>query len=352
MRGPLAHSPVVGVCGFSGSGKTTLVEALVPRLARRGLAVAVVKHDAHGLTMDNPGKDSDRFFQAGATVVVHDPGQVVRRTHRAPGNEVLLAAVPDLLRDHDIVLVEGHKHTPLPLRLWLLGADGGGAPPEAGAFAATLTRDEDRPARAEDLIAAHLVACQAAQPLCAGLLIGGRSCRMGRPKQLLRSGGTSWAESVHAALFAHTPDVCLLGDGPSPAVLADLPRLPDVPGIRGPIAGMISALRWRPGAAWVFAACDMPLLDAAAVDWLLAQRKPGDWAVLPRSPGVERAEPLCAWYDPRMERLLERCDRPQAVVGESHVRLVDLPAKLADCWLGFNSPDQCEGRGVLDEPLD
>jgi len=53
-----------------------------------------------------------------------------------------------------------------------------------------------------------------------------------------------------------------------------------------------------------------------------------------------------------MERLLERCDRPQAVVGESHVRLVDLPAKLADCWLGFNSPDQCEGRGVLDEPLD
>ena len=33
----------VAFCGWSGSGKTTLLESLVPRLTRRGLAVAVVK---------------------------------------------------------------------------------------------------------------------------------------------------------------------------------------------------------------------------------------------------------------------------------------------------------------------
>ena len=56
--------PVLGVCGWSGSGKTTLIEAILPAFRAKGLKIAVIKHDVHGLDIDRPGKDSDRLFRA------------------------------------------------------------------------------------------------------------------------------------------------------------------------------------------------------------------------------------------------------------------------------------------------
>lgn len=350
MSGTPHNWPVAGVCGFSGAGKTTLIEAVVPRFIARGLAVAVVKHDAHGLTIDRPGKDSDRFFRAGATVVVHDQSQSVRREHGSAAGDGLQAILAGLVRDHDLVLVEGHKRTALPLRIWLEGDDGAGPPPEAGAFSAVLPRNGTRAVRFEEFVDAHLASCRARVPLCAGLLVGGKSTRMGRPKSLLRSAGRSWAEAVHAALAASVPDVFLLGDGPVSAELSGLPRLLDVPDRAGPLAGMVGAMRWRPDAAWVFAACDMPLLDAESIAWLLSHRESGVWAVMPRRPGFRRVEPLGAWYGPRIRSMMESSDRPQAVAAHDRARVVEIPGKMADRWLGFNSRAQCAGRIEVDEP--
>ncbi len=70
---PGVGAPVLAVCGFSGSGKTTLLETAIPRLVERGLAVAVVKHAAHGFQVDRAGKDSERLFRAGATIVLSGP---------------------------------------------------------------------------------------------------------------------------------------------------------------------------------------------------------------------------------------------------------------------------------------
>jgi len=68
-------APVISVCGYSGSGKSTLLEAVIPRLIAQGLSVAVVKHNAHGFAVDREGKDSDRFFKAGATVALRGPDE-------------------------------------------------------------------------------------------------------------------------------------------------------------------------------------------------------------------------------------------------------------------------------------
>ena len=72
---------VLACCGFKDSGKTTLIEAVVLLLRERGLSVAVVKHDAHGVQFDRPGKDSDRFFQAGADIVVRGSNESAARWH-------------------------------------------------------------------------------------------------------------------------------------------------------------------------------------------------------------------------------------------------------------------------------
>lgn len=97
---------VIGFSAWSGTGKTTLLEKVIRRMKARGLRVAVVKHDVHGIAPCEDGKDSGRFRAAGADrVALIGPG-------RAP--ERRLWEVLDALRDADIVLVEGFKHAPIP----------------------------------------------------------------------------------------------------------------------------------------------------------------------------------------------------------------------------------------------
>ncbi len=332
-----AHWPVLGICGFSGSGKTTLIERLVPRLAHRGLSVAVLKHDAHGMRVDAHGKDTDRFFRAGATVVGRDPEQSFLR--RAGGT--LIEWLQPLVRAHDLVLVEGHKRTPLPARIWLASRGHASPPSGAGDFEATWTREDDRLAAMLEWIDGWLPAQHLRRPLRAGLLIGGDSGRMGSAKQRLEYAGRPWASRVARALRPVTRQPLLLGAGEVPSDLSQLIRLPDAPDLTGPIAGLVAALRWDPHADWVFAACDMPLLDEAAVEWLLAQRAPGRWAVIPRrDEGV--LEPLAAWYDARMLEVLEGLDRPVAAADHAKAHTPQLSPERARAWRSFNSPQDLE----------
>ena len=50
---------------YSGTGKTTYLTRLIPCLKAKGLRVAAVKHDVHGLSLDVPGTDSRRLAEAG-----------------------------------------------------------------------------------------------------------------------------------------------------------------------------------------------------------------------------------------------------------------------------------------------
>jgi molybdopterin-guanine dinucleotide biosynthesis protein B len=97
------------VAACSNSGKTTLIEKIIPLLKARGLRVAVVKHAHGGFEMDQPGKDSWRFREAGADAVmlIGDDGLALTKTLQAPP----LAELELLARDVDIVIQEGFKKT-------------------------------------------------------------------------------------------------------------------------------------------------------------------------------------------------------------------------------------------------
>ncbi|WP_300157212.1 molybdopterin-guanine dinucleotide biosynthesis protein B [Solidesulfovibrio sp.] len=101
------------VAGRSKTGKTTLMEGLIDELTRRGHRVGAVKSDCHGFDMDVPGKDSWRFGRAGArATAVVGPGRyaVIQRTEAKSE----LDAVAALMRDVDIILAEGFKHSDKP----------------------------------------------------------------------------------------------------------------------------------------------------------------------------------------------------------------------------------------------
>jgi molybdopterin-guanine dinucleotide biosynthesis protein B len=105
--------PMICFVGYSGSGKTTVMEKLISELTGRGLKVGTIKHDVHGFEMDQPGKDSWRHKQAGASAtIVTSPksiGLVMDVEHDHQPEELL-----SFLSHLDIVLVEGFKRCRLP----------------------------------------------------------------------------------------------------------------------------------------------------------------------------------------------------------------------------------------------
>lgn len=112
-RGRHARTPLLTFVGKSGTGKTTFLEQLVPELKRRGLRVAMVKHDAHQFEMDRPGKDTWRFAQAGAdAVIISNAAQAALIEH--PPRELTLDEVISRLPPADLILTEGYKseHNP------------------------------------------------------------------------------------------------------------------------------------------------------------------------------------------------------------------------------------------------
>jgi molybdopterin-guanine dinucleotide biosynthesis protein MobB len=308
-----------------------LIEAAIPHLIARGLAVAAIKHDSHGFVVDKEGKDSERLFRAGATVALRGPGEQFLR--RGASSVLTLEAIlSDLARDHDLLLVEGHKDTPLP-KLWVGNAETSPPPEHVTAVQERLPWNSDRLTALLKFIDSWLPKVWASRPLYAGLLVGGKSSRMGSPKQLLRFDGRTLGEIVAHALSAAvseaelhcdchslSPKVAVLGAGPIPDQLQCLPRVPDAPGLAGPIAGLLAAHRWVPRAAWIRAACDHPWLSAADIRWLIHQRRPGTWAIPPRQRD-DHSYPTLAIYEPQSLTILESS---LLVRGTDKVRLAEL----------------------------
>jgi len=178
-------------------------------------------------------------------------------------------------------------------------------------------------------------------PVLGGVLVGGESRRMGRRKQFVEVGECTMIEHVVRSLSGEVNEVVLLGGGPVPATLEGLSRVADVGHCEGPMAGILGALRAEPEACWVAAPCDLPLLQAAAVRWLVDVRRPGSWAVLPSLDGF--VEPLLALYEPQSLALLEEASRAKEfslhrLASSSRVATPEPPAALRRCWFNANTP--------------
>lgn len=334
----LANLPIFGVCGWSGSGKTTLIESVLPWLIGKNLKVAVVKHTSHALDIDQPGRDSDRFFQADADVCLEGNQTFIRQHFRA-GSEIT-ARILKLAPCYDLILIEGFKNFPWP-KVWLSGETGDSPPVEISQVVATLSRQDDRSAQfmclLEDWLAAQWLRVQ----VSGCILIGGRSSRMGRSKHLIEQDGITWLERTAAKLQLVTGELVIAGTGVIPGTLAAVPRLPDVPGLSGPLAGLLAAMRWNPWSSWLVAACDLPDFTNETLQWLLATRKPGNWATIPQT-GRNHYEPLLAHYDFRARQFIEELAaghelRLNRLTAFPSILTPEVPGRLLPGWRNVNT---------------
>ena len=103
--------PMVAVTGWSESVNTNFLRGLIPALGRRGLRVAVIKHDAHGFEMDREGKDTWLLSQAGAeSVALLGPNQWAALGSGERNLDQLRRCLPPV----DLILGEGFKYSSLP----------------------------------------------------------------------------------------------------------------------------------------------------------------------------------------------------------------------------------------------
>lgn len=109
--------PVLGFVAASGTGKTTLLACVLPILKARGLQVGLIKHSHHNFQIDQPGKDSFRLREAGASpVLLVSSYRRAVITEMSPVHEPRLDEEVRQLADKnlDLILVEGFKAEKFP----------------------------------------------------------------------------------------------------------------------------------------------------------------------------------------------------------------------------------------------
>jgi len=103
-------SLAIAFSGPSGSGKTTLLVKVAEALKDK-YSLAIVKHDPSDKGIfDKEGKDSWKFSQTGAEVVVTSPTRTTLFSQREKNIDEIIS----MIGDFDILLVEGLKTLPLP----------------------------------------------------------------------------------------------------------------------------------------------------------------------------------------------------------------------------------------------
>jgi molybdopterin-guanine dinucleotide biosynthesis protein A len=167
-------------------------------------------------------------------------------------------------------------------------------------------------------------------PVLQGLVLaGGHSRRMGIDKgQIVYHEQPQREHLYHLLTQLGIPS--FLSCRPDQA--ADMPEgfelLPDSFLGLGPMGALLSAFRQAPGSAWLVLACDLPFVDEAALQHLIANRNPAAAATAYRNPDNGLPEPLIAIWEPAMYTvLLQLLNRGKACVRKA---LLQADAQLLD----------------------
>ncbi|WP_339167471.1 molybdenum cofactor guanylyltransferase [Brevibacillus sp. FSL L8-0520] len=197
------------------------------------------------------------------------------------------------------------------------------------------------------------------------ILAGGKSSRMGQPKELLAWQGSTLIQylrqEVNAAglpclIVSNTPEALQRegekGQGAEVAEAAvEVEVTRDLVPSAGPISGIVSAFRLRSEEALLVLSCDLPFADRTQLERLIQYAgEVSEWdAIVVKE---ERLHPLFALYhrrsQPRWEEALQmKQHRLMEVL--CGLQVVTTPPGLLDPWAAFNANTPEEYRIALQE---
>jgi len=182
-------------------------------------------------------------------------------------------------------------------------------------------------------------------PVLNGLVLaGGKSTRMGKPKDQINWHGKEqryYLADLLAPLCDKVYISCRadqsLDFDPSYLFLSD--SFSDI----GPLAGVLSAFRCNPAAAWIVIACDLPLLDSYSIELLIKSRNADKFATAYQNPTDHLPEPMITIWEPQSYPILNDC----LATGDTSLRralinndtFIIKPLK-PEILLNVNTPDE------------
>jgi molybdopterin-guanine dinucleotide biosynthesis protein A len=174
----------------------------------------------------------------------------------------------------------------------------------------------------------------------AAILAGGRARRFGgRDKSTLNVGGASILERQLAALHGVVGRIFVVARNPARFQDKGLEAVADlVPGAAS-LGGIVTALHHAAADHVLVVACDLPFLTAPFLRRLVAEARPADEAVVPRS--TDGWQPLCAVY---ARRLAEPARRQ---IEAGHLKIVDLLAAARVREIGPDAIAEDDPDGLL-----
>jgi molybdopterin-guanine dinucleotide biosynthesis protein A len=130
--------------------------------------------------------------------------------------------------------------------------------------------------------------------LCAVILAGGQSRRMGRNKALIQVEGCPLIARIAQQALRLTNQVFISSNDAGVYEFLGLPGLPDLYPRQGPLAGLHAAFKKTNRPLVLLLACDLPALHPIMLERLL-EFSEGHDAVIPRT-SDGRLHPLCGIY--------------------------------------------------------
>jgi molybdopterin-guanine dinucleotide biosynthesis protein A len=189
-----------------------------------------------------------------------------------------------------------------------------------------------------------------AHNLTIGVLTGGASRRMGRPKALIRVEGVSILQRTVALAATLTDRVVLLGRPPFglPEPLSSQQIIEDLhPGV-GPLGGLEALMLQRPDDACILLACDMPRLNPELLRRLAHSAGDADAAVCRTLEPELQWHPCCALYRPAARPRVESAIGAQrysmhGLLNTLRLEPIELVGEEAAWVQNWNVPDDIPG---------
>ncbi len=130
--------------------------------------------------------------------------------------------------------------------------------------------------------------------LCAVILAGGKSSRMGFNKALCKVRGRPLIQIIADRIRPITDRILISSNDSASYSFLDIPVIPDQFTGHGPLAGFHSAMLWDVRSLYLILACDLPNLGESFLRGLISLVEGHDAAIPRTTDGL--AHPLCAIY--------------------------------------------------------